>query len=221
MHRLGDLDAGMELQLQGVKRWNDTGSKLHETYREVHLADSFIYEGKYAEARVHLDAARTRCTNYGEAYLAPEIYRLEGVLLQHEQAPSDVVEGYLIDSLNTARRQEARLFELRTAITLARILSTRGERRQALNMLAPIYGWFNQGFEAVDLKHAKLLLHELGQGSPQEAPPAAAGIRRGQCRGASNTGGAQPEPLWRRRFWHMRCLAPPTRSFSPPRTIPL
>ena len=61
MHQLGDFDAGLNLQLQGVRRWNDTGATLHTTHCEVVLADSFLREGQTAEARVHLDAARAHC----------------------------------------------------------------------------------------------------------------------------------------------------------------
>jgi predicted ATPase len=102
------------------------------------------------------------CAGYGEDYLAAEIDRLEALLLYDEKAPADIIDECLIRSLNTARRQGARLFELRTATTFARVLAERGEQRRAVDLLAPVYGWFTEGFDTADLKGAKLLLNELG-----------------------------------------------------------
>ncbi len=161
MHRLGSLAAGLDLQRQGIKRWTDTGAMLHVTHCEVHLVDSFLREGQIAEARTHLDNARAHCARYGENYLAAEIDRLEGLLLQHEHASPEIVEEYLARSLNTARRQGARLFELRTATTLARIVAEKDERRRAIDLLAPVYDWFTEGFDGTDLQQAKALLDEL------------------------------------------------------------
>ena len=160
-HRLGKFTAGLNLQLQGVRRWNETGATLHTTHCEVMLAESFLREGRAAEARAHLTAARAHCANYGEAYLAAEIERLEGLLLRSEQAAPKIVEEYLVKSLQIARQQGARLFELRTAATFGRVLADRGERRQAVDLLAPVYSWFTEGFDTTDLKEAKALLEEL------------------------------------------------------------
>jgi hypothetical protein len=162
MHQLGDAEAGMSLQLQGVKRWNDTGAMLHTTQCEVGLAETFLREGQTAAARAHLDVARAHRVSYGEDYLAAEIDRLEGLLRLSEQDSIDVVEVYLSRSLNTARQQGARLFELRTAATFARVLAERDERRRAVDLLAPVFGWFTEGFDTVDLKEARALVDALG-----------------------------------------------------------
>jgi hypothetical protein len=169
MHRLGSFAAGLDLQRQGIKRWTDTGAMLHVTHCEVHLVDSFLREGQVAEARTHLDTARGHCTSYGENYLAAEIDRLEGLLLQCEQASPEIVEEYLARSLNTARRQGARLFELRTATAFARTLAGKDERRKALDLLAPVYDWFTEGFDKTDLKQARELLDELRRAVAESA----------------------------------------------------
>ena len=161
MHRLGSFAAGLDLQRQGIKRWTDTGAMLQMTHCEVHLVDSLLREGQIAEARTHLDSARAHCTRYGENYLAAEIDRLEGLLLQYEHASPEIVEEYLARSLNTARRQGARLFQLRTATTLARLLADKEQRRRAVDLLAPVYDWFTEGFDRTDLKQARALLDEL------------------------------------------------------------
>jgi hypothetical protein len=161
MHQLGEIETGMKLQLQGVKRWNDTGAVLHTTHCEIALAESFLREGQTKRARAHLDAARAHREIYGENYLSGEIDRMEGLLLRHEQASSWVIEECLTKSLSTTRRQGARLFELRTATTFARVLADKNEHRRAVDLLAPVYGWFTEGFETADLKDAKALLDEL------------------------------------------------------------
>jgi len=161
MHQLGDFAAGLDLQRKGVNRWYDTGAVLHTTHCEVNLVESFLREGRAAPARAHLDRARAHRAGYGEEYFAAEIDRLEALLLQYEQAPAEIVEEYLANSLTTARRQGARLLELRTATTLARVLAERDERRRAVDLLALVYGCFTEGFDTADLKEAKTLLDQL------------------------------------------------------------
>ena len=94
MHQLGDVEAGMNLLLQGVKRWNDTGAVLHTTQAELALAETFLRERQTERARSHLDAARAHHESYGENYLAAEIDRLEGLLLRCEHAPAEIVEEF-------------------------------------------------------------------------------------------------------------------------------
>lgn len=161
IHQLGNFNDGMSLLLQGAKRWSDTGAKLHTTQSELALAECFLREGRIVEARAHLNAAREHCTNYAEAYLAAEIDRLESLLLQREQAAPEIIEEYLVKSLNTASKQGARLYELRTATTLASMLADRNDRRGAMDTLAPVFGWFTEGFDTLDLREAKALLEKL------------------------------------------------------------
>jgi predicted ATPase len=159
--RLGEREAGLKLQQEGVKRWYDTGAVLHTTQCEIILAESFLRMGEIALARSHLDTARAHRTRYCEDYLGAEIDRLEALLQQHEGAPAEIVEERLINALDMARRQEARLLELRAALTLARVLVERKASHEAIDLLTPIYGWFTEGFDTADLKEAKALLDEL------------------------------------------------------------
>jgi hypothetical protein len=161
MHQQGAPDAGMTMQRQGVQRWMDTGARLHTTDCELQLAGSFLRDGQMAEARHHLDAARAHCVDYNEGYLAAEIDRTEALLLQAVGAKPAIVDDWLQKSLQIAWRQGARLLELRTTTTFARLLAERGERERAVNVLAPVYGWFTEGFETTDLTDAKALLDEL------------------------------------------------------------
>ena len=136
-------------------------AKLHLTHCEAILADSFIREGRLAEARAHLDAARLHCAGYGEDYLAAEIDRLETCCCNDEKAPADIIDEYLMRSLNTARRQGARLLNS-VRPRRSRECWPIGRARRAVDLLAPVFGWFTEGFDTADLKGAKLLLNELG-----------------------------------------------------------
>jgi hypothetical protein len=117
--------------------------------------------GQVELTRSHLDTARAHRTRYGEDYLGAEIDRLEALLQQQEDAPAEIVERHLINALETARRQSARLLELRAASTLAQILAERNERQKAADFLAPIYRWFTEGYDTPDLKKARSLVDDL------------------------------------------------------------
>jgi predicted ATPase len=71
------------------------------------------------------------------------------------------VEACFCRALEVAREQQAKLWELRAATSLARLWAEQGERQRARDLLAPIYGWFTEGFDTADLKDAKALLDEL------------------------------------------------------------
>ena len=70
-------------------------------------------------------------------------------------------EAYFDSALAVARQQQAKSWELRAAMSMARLCRDRGKRRQARDLLAPVYGWFTEGFDTLDLKEAKALLEEL------------------------------------------------------------
>ena len=73
----------------------------------------------------------------------------------------DESQNALEEAIRIARKQQARAYELRTAMSLARLWGEQRRRAEARDLLAPIYGWFTEGFDTLDLKQAKALLHEL------------------------------------------------------------
>jgi predicted ATPase len=82
-------------------------------------------------------------------------------MLQGEGAAEDEAEACFRCALEVARRQQARLFELRAALSLARLWQKRGRGAEAYELLTPVYDWFTEGFDTADLKDAKALLDEL------------------------------------------------------------
>jgi len=161
MHRAGELEAGIALEQQGANRWRRTGALLHITHCELTLADSYLRDGRTALARGHLHAARAHRDRLGENYLAAEMERLTGVLLLQDDADDASAEDCWARSMAIADRQGASLFKLRTATTFAKVLAERGHRARALDLLAPVYDGFTEGFDTADLAQARRLLNEL------------------------------------------------------------
>jgi predicted ATPase len=93
-------------------------------------------------------------------YARPEAMRIRGELRLSQQQ-TEAAEADFRDSIALAQKQGAKAWELRSAISLARLLKERGERTAAQDLLAPIYGWFTEGFDTADLKDARALLNEL------------------------------------------------------------
>ena len=95
-------------------------------------------------------------------WYAAELSRLKGALLLRQAVP-DVpqAEACFQQALAVARRQQAKSWELRAAMSLARLWQSQGKRAEAYELLAPVYGWFTEGFDTADLQEAKTLLEEL------------------------------------------------------------
>src|SRR5262249_18912771 len=92
-----------------------------------------------------------------------EVHRLRGVLLLRQTIPqSEEAEACFQQALDVARRQEAKSLELRAAVSLSRLWQQQGKQAEARELLAPICGWFTEGFDTAALKDAKALLNELG-----------------------------------------------------------
>ena len=96
----------------------------------------------------------------GSSWLTAELSRHKGQLLLR-QNHTDAAEELYRSALNFAQQQEAKLWELRAAVSLARLRRDQGRRAEARDLLAPVYGWFTEGFETADLKEAKSLLEAL------------------------------------------------------------
>jgi predicted ATPase len=98
----------------------------------------------------------------GQNWADAELYRLRGDVLIGSPSPDQAkAEACFREALAIARERGTRGFELRAAVSLARLLSDQRRRAEACDLLAPVYGWFTEGFDTQDLKQAKTLLDEL------------------------------------------------------------
>jgi predicted ATPase len=116
--------------------------------------------GQIEEAAVLLKDAFHTAEKTGERWFAAELSRQKGQLLQR-QGHSAAAEELYRKALTIAKEQEAKFWELRAAVSLARLRGDQGYRTEARDLLAPVYGWFTEGFDTPDLKKAKALLDEL------------------------------------------------------------
>jgi predicted ATPase len=97
----------------------------------------------------------------GERWWEAEIHHFYGELKQRCNCPLEQSEASFLRAIDIARNQEAKLYELRAATSLGRLWAGKGKHREACDLIAPIYDWFTEGFDTVDLKQAKLLLESL------------------------------------------------------------
>ena len=97
-----------------------------------------------------------------EKWCEAEVHRVSGeIALMSPERDAAKAEAYFERALATARTQQAKSWDLRAAISMARLWREQGKRDQARELLAPVYGWFIEGFDTLDLKQAKALLDEL------------------------------------------------------------
>jgi predicted ATPase len=138
------------------------GAVLHVPYLCTILADVSAHLGHTGGGLQALAEAHTLMEQQEERYWEAEIARLRGVLLLRQTGtPQAEAEAWLQRALDVARRQEAKSLELRAAMSLARLWQQQGKRAEAHALLAPVYGWFTEGFDTADLQEARALLDEL------------------------------------------------------------
>jgi class 3 adenylate cyclase/predicted ATPase len=138
------------------------GTVSIHTYFLMLLADAWLRLGRPDESAATIKEGLARAEALGENFCTAELHRLRArACLDLDARAGQVAEAALDAALAAARRQSSRIFELRAACDLVRLWADRGERRKARDMLAPIYGWFTEGFNTADLKAAKALLGEL------------------------------------------------------------
>jgi predicted ATPase len=126
------------------------------------LAEAAGRTGQAAEGLRLLTEALAAFETSGQGDLVAEASRLQGVLLLRQAIPDAIqAEVCLHRALTIARRQQAKAWELRAALSLSRLWQRQGRRDEAWELLTPIYGWFTEGFDTADLQEAQALLEEL------------------------------------------------------------
>ena len=158
----GQGEAGMAQVRHGIATWQATGAALAMPYFYTMLADVCDHLGHPADGLQALAEAHTLVEQQEERCWEAEIYRLRGILLLRQTGtPQAEAETWLQRALDIARRQEAKSLELRAAMSLSRLWQQQGRQAEARALLAPIYGWFTEGFDTADLQEAKALLDAL------------------------------------------------------------
>jgi predicted ATPase len=156
----GDVTAGLFLLRSGLSAYSASGAEVWMPYFLALLAGACDIAGQSEEAVTLLGNALQIVEKTGERWLEAELYRTKGRLLLRRRH-SEAAEELYRQALTIAKEQEAKLWELRAAVSLAQLRRDQGRRSEAHGFLAPIYGWFTEGFGTQDLKGAKALLDEL------------------------------------------------------------
>jgi len=147
----------------GLAAARAAGSRFHEPIVFGLLAEALGLAGEVEKGLEVVAEALSAAKNSGARGNDAELHRLRGNLLGRLPSPDRTeMEASCRLALAVAREQGTRGFELRAAVSLARLLRAQGRRNEARDLLAPVYGCFTQGLDAPDLKGAKTLLADLG-----------------------------------------------------------
>jgi predicted ATPase len=155
-----DVVNGISLLRSGLRAYRATGPETGLPHFVALLAKAYEISGRIEEAMIQSDDALQIVERTGVRLMAAELNRLKGQLLLR-QGHTGAAEELYRNALSIAREQEAKLWELRAAVSLARLRRDQGRHAEARDLLAPVYGWFTEGFATPDLQEAKTLLKSL------------------------------------------------------------
>ena len=152
----------VEMITSGITAWRSTGARVWMPLYLSHLARAYAKLDHLDQASRYVGEAITAAESTQERWCEAEINSIAGeIALKSAEPEATKAEAYFERALSVARQQQAKSWELRAAMSLARLWRDQGKLRQARELLAPVYGWFTEGFDTRDLKEAKALLEEL------------------------------------------------------------
>jgi len=158
----GNASDAVRAITSGITSLRATGATLYEPFHLWYLAMAYAQIGQTDDARHCIDDAIDKVARSKEKWCEAEVHRIAGEIALGSPQPEDAkAETYFERALAVARQQQAKSWELRAAMSMARLWRSHGKSQQARELLAPVYGWFAEGFDTLDLKEAKALLAEL------------------------------------------------------------
>jgi class 3 adenylate cyclase/predicted ATPase len=161
--RLGDSGTDMMEFCRALAAYTDRGNKVYVPFYRGLLAEIEAETGGEEGALARIDSALALAQETGEHWSDAFLHRTRGeILLKRDGANTAPAAQAFLTAIVVAQQQKARSFELRAATSLARLRRDQGKVSEARELLAPVYGWFTEGFDTRDLKEAKTLLEELG-----------------------------------------------------------
>jgi predicted ATPase len=159
----GQVKEGIEQIEQALTAQHAIGAEVGRSYFLALLAEAHGMREEAEEGLALLTGALTLADTRGERWGEAELYRLKGALLLQQSSDNQIeAETCFQHAIRIAQNQSAKSWELRAATSLAQLWQQQGKRQEAHDLLAPIYGWFTEGFDTADLQDAKALLNELG-----------------------------------------------------------
>jgi predicted ATPase len=158
----GKARDAVHLITSGITAFRSTGSTVWMPWYLSILATAYAELGQFEDTGRCMGEAMTAVETTKERWHEAEVYRIAGEIALKSPEPDAVkAEAYFEHALAVAREQQAKSWELRAAMSMARLWRDQGKRDAARDLLAPVYGWFTEGFDTLDLKEAKALLDEL------------------------------------------------------------
>ena len=146
----------------GLDGFRSTGATQFAPLYLSYLAKAHAELGQFDDAWRCVGEATNQVKSTKETWHESEVDRVAGeIALMSPEADTAKAQGYFDRALTVARQQQAKSWELRAAMSMARLWRDQGKREEARELLAPVYGWFTEGFDTLDLKEAKALLDEL------------------------------------------------------------
>ena len=150
----------------GITAWRSTGARVFMPLYLSYLTRAYADLGQFDDAWRCIDEAITAVETTQERWWEADVHRIAGeIALLSPKPDAAKAEAYFERALAVARQQQAKSWELRAAMSLARLWRDQGKVQQARELLAPVYGWFTEGFDTRDLKEAKALLDQLAASS--------------------------------------------------------
>jgi predicted ATPase len=152
----------VQMIASGISAWRSTGATQWTPLYLSYLTRAYAELGQLDDAWRSIGEAMTAVEANKESWYEAEVNRMAGEIAHKSPVPDAVkAEAYFARALAVARGQQAKSFELRAAMSMARLWRDRGKQDEARDLLAPVYGWFTEGFDTLDLKQAKTLFEEL------------------------------------------------------------
>jgi DNA-binding SARP family transcriptional activator/predicted ATPase len=154
-------EEGISVIQQALVAWQAAGAKAAWTFYLALLAEAHAQHHQGNEGLAVIAEALATAHDTGEVWYEAELHRLQGELLWQQKAPQEEVEKSLYTAIQVARQQEARLLELRAAVSLCHLYKQTGTHGQARHLLAEVYGGLSEDFDALDVQVAKHLMETL------------------------------------------------------------
>jgi predicted ATPase len=158
----GKVSEAVRLLTTAIDAYQRTGSTVFVPWYLAYLATAYASLNQHDDASHTISAAKETLERTNERWCEAEVARVAGeVALLGPKQDAAKAQEHFERALTVARQQQAKSWELRAAMSMARLWRDQSKTQQARELLAPVYGWFTEGFDTLDLKEAKALLDEL------------------------------------------------------------
>jgi predicted ATPase len=158
----GEASEAVQMITSAITSWRSTGSQLWMPVWSAYLGRAYAELGALEDASLRINEALGAIETTSQRWCEAEVNRIAGeIALMSSEPDVTKAEAYFDRALAVAREQQAKSWELRAAMSTARLWRDQGKRQQAHDLLTPVYGWFTEGFDTLDLNEAKALLNTL------------------------------------------------------------